>query len=68
MLAGFGRVNHRLRKSITFDNDTTFAGDGLLNTMRDISTWFCDAYASWQKSAIEHANDRLRRPLPRHLN
>jgi IS30 family transposase len=33
----------RLRKSITFDNDTTFAQRGLLRTMRDMTTWFCDA-------------------------
>ena len=68
MLAVFGRVNPRLRKSITFDNDTTFARHGLLKTMRDMSTWFCDAYASWQKGGIENANGRLRRWLPRHLD
>ena len=33
-------------------------------TMRDMTTWFCDAYASWQKSGIENANGRLRRWLP----
>jgi hypothetical protein len=38
-----------LRKSITFDNDTAFAQHGLLRTMRAMTTWFCDAYASWQK-------------------
>ena len=68
MLAVFGRVDPRLRKSITFDNDTTFAQHGLLRTMRDMTTWFCDAYASWQKGGIENANGRLRRWLPRHLD
>jgi hypothetical protein len=38
MLAVFARVDPRLRESITFDNDT-------LRTMRDMTTWFCDAYA-----------------------
>ena len=28
-------------------------------------TWFCDAYASWQKGGVENANGRLRRWLPR---
>jgi len=68
MLAVFSRVHPRLRKSITFDNDTAFAQHGLLRTMRDMATWFCDAYASWQKGGIENANGRLRRWLPRHLD
>ena len=29
-----------------------------------MTTWFCDAYASWQKGRIENANGRLRRWLP----
>ena len=68
MLAVFSRVDKRLRKSITFDNDTAFAQHGLLRTMRDMATWFCDAYASWQKGGVENANGRLRRWLPRHLD
>ena len=55
-------------RSITFDNDTAFAQHGLLRTMRDMTTWFCDAYASWQKGGIENANGRLRQWLPRHLD
>ena len=54
--------------NITFDNDTAFAQHGLLRKMRDMATWFCDAYASWQKGGIENANGRLRRWLPRHLD
>ena len=26
-----------------------------------MTTWFCDAYASWQRGGIENANGRLRR-------
>ena len=33
-----------------------------------MATWFCDAYASWQKGGIENANGRLRRWLPRKTN
>jgi IS30 family transposase len=65
MLAVFARVEPGLRKSITFDNDTAFAQHALLRTMRAMTTWFCDAYASWQKGGIENANGRLRRWLPR---
>jgi len=68
MLAVFGRIDPHLRRSITFDNDTAFAQHGLLTTMRDMTTWFCDAYASWQKGGVENANGRLRRWLPRHLD
>jgi IS30 family transposase len=68
MLAVFGRINPALRKSITFDNDTAFAQHALLRAMRDMATWFCDAYASWQKGGVENANGRLRRWLPRHID
>jgi len=68
MLAVFARINPALRKSITFDNDTAFAQHVLLRTMRDMTTWFCDAYASWQKGGVENANGRLRRWLPRHID
>ena len=64
MLAVFARINPALRKSITFDNDTAFAQHALLRTMCDMATWFCDAYASWQKGGVENANGRLRRWLP----
>ena len=68
MLAVFGRINPALRKSITFDNDTAFAQHALLRTMRAMTTWFCDAYASWQKGGVENANGRIRRWLPRHID
>ena len=68
MLAVFDRIAPSLRKSITFDNDTVFAQHGLLRTMRAMTTWFCDAYASWQKGGVENANGRLRRWLPRHID
>ena len=60
--------NPALRKSITFDNDTAFAQHALLRTMRAMTTWFCDAYASWQKGGVENANGRLRRWLPRQID
>jgi IS30 family transposase len=64
----FARIEPALRKSITFDNDTAFAQHALLRTMRAMTTWFCDAYASWQKGGIENANGRLRRWLPRQID
>ena len=59
MLAVFARIEPTLRKSITFDNDTAFAHHARLQTMCAMTTWFCDAYASWQKGGVENANGRL---------
>ena len=36
--------------------------------MRAMTTWFRDAYASWQKGGVENANGRLRRWLPRQID
>lgn len=68
MLAVFGRIDKSLRKSITFDNDTAFARHNLLRSIHGMKTWFCDAYASWQKGGVENANGRLRRWLPRDID
>lgn len=62
------RLDPRLRRSITFDNDTAFARHDLLRQALAMTTWFCDAYASWQKGTIENINGRLRRDLPRKLD
>src|SRR3954466_6180874 len=68
LMAVFRGVDPRLRASITFDNDTAFARHGLLASACAMTTWSCDAYASWQKGAIENANARLRPALPRGLD
>lgn len=64
----FQRLDPTLRRSITFDNGTEFARHSLLTEVLGMATWFCDAYASWQKAAVENMNGRLRRDLPRRLN
>jgi IS30 family transposase len=50
------RQRHRLRPA------------RLLASACSMATWFCDAYASWQKGAVENASGRLRRDLPRDLD
>jgi IS30 family transposase len=40
----------------------------MLRSMRDMTTWFCDSYASWQKGGVENANGRLRRWPPRNID
>jgi len=68
IMAIFRHLDPELRKSITFDNDTAFTHHTLLRVMLDMVTWFCDAYASWQKGGIENTNGWLRRWLPRQAN
>jgi IS30 family transposase len=74
MMAVFRRLDPRLRSSVTFDNDTAFARHGLLASACSVATLDqlrCssrDAYASRQKGAVENANGRLRRDLPRELD
>ena len=78
----FRRLDPGLRQSITFDNDTAFARHSCLREALSTATYFCDAYASWQKGGVENApsrdiayampcratNGRLRRWLPRQTN
>ena len=79
MMATFRRLDPRMRGSFvgktvhwtvfrpssSFDNDTCFARHVLLRGMLSATTYFCDAYASWQKGGVEKANGRIRRWLPR---
>ncbi len=64
----FRQLDPDLRRSITFDNGMEFARHNLLREALNMTTWFCDAYASWQKGGVENINGRLRRDLPRHLD
>ena len=65
IMAVFKRLSPDMRRSATFDNGGEFARHSLLNSMISEATYFCDAYASWQKGGIENANGRIRRWLPR---
>jgi len=65
MMAVLKRLTMPMRGSVTFDNDTTFARHTLLRDLLGATTYFCDAYASWQKGGVKNANGRIRRWLPR---
>ncbi len=64
----FRQLSPELRRSITFDNGGEFARHTMLREAFKMATWFCDAYASWQKGGVENMNGRLRRDLPRKIN
>ncbi len=53
------------RRSITFDNGSEFFEHQQLIKDFGIETYFCDAYASWQKGGVENANGILRRFVPK---
>jgi IS30 family transposase len=57
-----------MRGSITFDHDTAFARHSWLRGMLSATTYFYDAYASWQKGGVENINGRIRRWLPRNTD
>lgn len=47
--------------SLTFDNGQ----ENRLHLNLRIPTYFCDAYASWQKAGVENANKLIRRFIPK---
>ena len=55
-------------KSITFDNGTEGAKHHEIKKEFNIKTYFCDAYAPWQKGGVENMNSRLRQYLTRKIN
>jgi IS30 family transposase len=68
LMAMVKRLAPALRGSITFDNGGEFARHALLRDMLSATTYFCDAYASWQKGGVENTNGRIRRWLPRSID
>jgi transposase, IS30 family len=65
LMAIIRRLDSRMRGSITLDNDTCFARHTLLRGTLSATTYFRDAYTSWQKGRVENATLRIRRWLPR---
>lgn len=53
------------RKTLTLDNGGEFAAHEIWAQDLGLPSYFCDAYASWQKGGVENTNGRLRRDLPR---
>lgn len=52
-------------RTMTFDNGTEGARHAVIRDEYGIRTYFCDAYASWQKGAVENVNRIIRRYLPK---
>lgn len=54
-----------LFKSFTFDNGGEGANHENLKVDYDVETFFCDAYASWQKGGVENLNGLIRQYIPK---
>lgn len=54
-----------LFKTITFDNGGEAATHMNLKKDFGIQTYFCDAYASWQKGGVENVNGLVRQYIPK---
>jgi len=53
-------------KTITYDNGTENARHYEINEAYGINSYFCRAYASWQKGLVENINKLIRQYLPRY--
>ena len=51
--------------TITTDNGSENAGHKIWQQELDAEVYFCNAYHSWEKGAIENAIGRLRRVIPK---
>lgn len=55
-------------KTITYDNGTENAKHDEINELYILKSYFCRAYASWQKGLVENINKLIRQYLPRYIN
>lgn len=56
---------HELWKSITRDNGSENVKHIDTRDVFNVQSYFCDAYASWQKGGVENLNKLIRQYLPR---
>ena len=60
-----GQIPACLRQSGIFDRDKAFSDLHSLAKYYELELYACDAYCSWQKGAVENANQQVRRFLPK---
>lgn len=53
-----------LRRTVTLDRGTEFAGYHRLRERLGMTAYFCQLSAPWQKGSVENSNGRVRRFLP----
>ncbi|MBI5421094.1 MAG: IS30 family transposase [Parcubacteria group bacterium] len=60
-----GSLPQYLWQSITFDNGLEGANHYQLKNDYQLKTYFCDAYAAWQKGGVENLNGLIRQYIPK---
>jgi IS30 family transposase len=60
-----GSLPQYLWQSITFDNGLEGASHHRLKNDYQLKTYFCDAYAAWQKGGVENLNGLIRQYIPK---
>lgn len=59
------RFPKSLRRTLTFDRGTEGAEYSHIAEKLDLETYFCDAYASWQKGSVENCIGLIRQYIPK---
>lgn len=62
---GLATFPPELRLTITYDNGSENVEHEKINSILDILSFFCDAYASWQKGSVENGIGLIRDYLPK---
>jgi IS30 family transposase len=65
---GLDRIPTRLRRSVTFDQGSEWAGWETIADTFGIDTWFCDPHSPWQRGQIENQNRQIRCWYPRGID
>lgn len=60
-----GLFPSRLRRTITYDNGSENVTHARVNRILKTNSYFCDAYASWQKGSVENGIGLVRDYLPK---
>ncbi|MBI2453105.1 IS30 family transposase [Candidatus Peregrinibacteria bacterium] len=55
-------------KTITYDNGSENTKHDEINELYGMRSYFCRAYASWQKGLVENTNKLIRQYFPRYTN
>jgi IS30 family transposase len=63
-----GKLDSRLRQSITYDNGSENTSHEQTNTRLNSESYFCEPYHSWEKGTVEQTNGLIRRYLPKKTN
>ena len=61
-------IDTALRKSITYDNGKENVKHQDVNQALGMSSYFCNAYRSWEKGSVEQVIGLIRRYLPKKTN